>query len=384
MKDVLLNCKMKITPTIKISGRKIGDGYPCYIVAEISCNHHQKKYEAFKLIKAAQKAGADAVKIQTYKPETMTIDSDKKWFRVGLSDDPGSWDGKTLFDLYKKAFTPWEWQKDLAKYAKKIGITLFSTPFDETAVDFLEKEIDPPAYKIASYELLYVPLLRKVAKTGKPVIVSTGFGSLKEIRFAYKVIKDAGVKELAFLHCVTGYSDRPKAQEMNLATISDLKKKFCVVGGFSYNNYDKGLRFPIIGAKYGASIIELHIILNRKLGGFDVRFSSEPNELTGFIRKIREIEKTDNKNLNNIEKRAIGKPHYGPTSKSGKEIRALRRSIFVVENIRKGDIITPQNVAIIRPAFGMTPMEWDKIIGKSFSHDIERGTPLLKDSILNY
>ena len=203
---------MKTDPTIKISGRKIGNGNPCYIVAELSCNHHQKKQEAFELIKAAKKAGVDAVKLQTYKPETMTINSNKKWFWVRLSDDPGSWDGKTLFDIYKKAFTPWVWHKELAKYAKKVGITLFSTPFDETAVDFLENEIDPPAYKIASYELLHVPLLRKVAKTGKPVIVSTGFGSLEEIRFAYKVLKDAGVKELAFLHCVTGYSDKPKAE----------------------------------------------------------------------------------------------------------------------------------------------------------------------------
>ncbi len=363
-------------PVIEIAGRKIGEGFPCYIVAEVSCNHHQHKEEALELIKAAKEAGADAVKLQTYRPDTMTIDSDKKWFRVGLSDDPGSWSNKTLFDLYKEAYTPWEWQPDLSKYASEIGITLFSTPFDPSAVDFLEK-MAVPAYKIASYEVLHVPLLRSVAKTGKPIIASTGFASLNEVEFAYRTLRDAGAKEIALLHCVTGYTDKPKAENMNLATIGDLQSRFGVVCGFSYN--DGGIDFPVAAAKLGASIIEVHIILDRKTGGFDARFSSEPAELAEMVQRIRKMEASGDKSLNEDEGKTVGKPHYGPASKTEEEIRdTFRRSIFIVNDVVAGEMVSKKNVRIIRPAFGMSPMQWDNVIGRKFKSNFKRGTPLIE------
>lgn len=371
---------MDQSPSISIKGRKIGKGFPCFIVAEISANHHQKKAEAIELVKAVARAGVDAVKLQTFTPDSLTIDSDKKWFRVNLSSGPKVWSGETLYRLYRQAQTPWEWHGELKKLAEDKGVTLFSTPQGEKAVDFLE-ELEVPAYKIASYELLHVPLLRKVAKTGKPIIASVGFASLAEIEFAFKTLKEAGAKNIALLHCVTGYTDQPKASGMNLATIVDLKERFGVVSGFSYN--DGGIEFPIAAAKLGASIIEIHIILDRSLGGLDARFSSEPRELAAMVESIREFEKSNNRGLNDLEQMAVGKVHYGPVSKAEEEIRdTFRRSIFVVKDIKPGDVLSEENVRIIRPAYGVSPMKWDEILGKKVSRNLEKGTPLSLESIV--
>ena len=372
---------MKRELVITIQGRKIGHDYPCFIVAEISANHHQKYDEAIELVKAAARAGVDAVKLQTFTPDSLTIDSDKKWFRVNLSNGPEVWSGKTLYKLYEQAQTPWEWHSELKKLANDNRLILFSTPQDDESVDFLEN-LDVPAYKIASYELLHIPLLRKVTRTGKPIIVSVGFASLAEIEFAFKTLKDAGTKEIALLHCVTGYTNQPKAKEMNLATIEDLRKRFGVVSGFSYN--DGGVDFPVAAAKLGASIIEIHVILNRDLGGLDARFSSEPAELAEMVRRIRAFEKNGDRSLNAAEQKAVGVPHYGPDGKAEGEVRdTFRRSIFVVDDIKAGDVLTTENVRIIRPAYGISPIKWDAVLGKKVTNDLEKGTPLSLDYIVD-
>lgn len=362
-------------PFIKISDRRVGANYPCFIIAELSANHHQDYGEAVALVKAAVGAGVDAVKLQTFTPDSLTIDCDKKWFRVNLSEGPENWSGETLYKLYGQAQTPWEWHGKLKKLAEASGIVLFSTPQDEVAVDFLEK-LGVPAYKIASYEIVHVPLLRAVAMTGKPIIASTGFASLNEVAFAFRTLREAGAKEIALLHCITGYTDKPTAEDMNLATIGDLRSRFGVVPGFSYNN--GGIDFPVAAAKLGASIIEVHITLDRKAGGLDAKFSSEPAELAEMVQRIRKMETSGDKSLNVEEEKAIGETHYGPISKSEEEIRdAFRRSIFVVDDVAAGEIVSNKNVRIIRPAFGMSPMQWDNVLGRRFKSNFERGIPLV-------
>lgn len=370
---------MKGQPSITIADRKIGSGYPCFIVTELSCNHHQKKDEALALIDAAKAAGADAVKLQTYTADTMTIDSDQEWFTVDIPAGPKSWNKQALHDLYKQAYTPWEWQPELKKYAEAKGLILFSTPFDETAVDFLEK-MDVPAYKIASYELLHVPLLRRVAKTGKPIIASCGFASLEEVEFAYKTLKGAGAGEVALLHCITGYTDKPRAQDMNLATIADLSRRFGIVSGFSYN--DAGIDFPVAAVKAGASIVEIHFILDRKLGGFDERFSAEPKEVTRMIRRIREFETGKDTGLSDLEKAAIGNVHYGPVAEAEVQIQKYRRSICIDRDVKAGEEVNPASVRLVRSGKpGLSGMEWDNVQGKKFENDFEKGTPLSWDLI---
>src|SRR3989338_9718584 len=238
-----------------IGNKNIGSGNPCFIVAELSGNHRQKYEEAVELVKAAQKAGADAVKLQTYTPDTITLNSDKKWFRVGGEDNPANWQGKTLYELYQTAYTPWEWQPKLKKLADELGIILFSSPFDETAVDFLEA-MRVPCYKISAYEATDFVLLRKVARTRKPVIISFGYSSEEEIQFALDTLRTFGAKDIVALHCVTGYSDSPRLADMHLSNIDDLRKRFGVVAGFSDNN--AGIKIPLMAAASGASIIEKH------------------------------------------------------------------------------------------------------------------------------
>lgn len=369
----------KPEPSITIAGRKIGPGHPAFIVLELSCNHHQKKDEAFKLIDAAVGTGADAVKLQTFTADTMTIDSNQEWFTVDIPAGPASWNKQTLHDLYKQAYTPWEWQPELKKYAEGKGLILFSTSFDETAVDFLEK-MDVPAYKIASYELLHVPLLRKVAKTGKPIIASVGFASSDEVEFAYNILKAAGAKEIALLHCITGYTDQPKAEDMNLATIADLSTRFGIVSGFSYN--DAGIDFPVAAAKAGASIIEIHFILDRKLGGFDERFSSEPQEVTEMIRRIREFETKKDTSLSDLEKAALGNIHYGPVAEAEVQMQKYRRSICIDRDVKAGEEVSPENVRLVRCGMPrLWGMDWDNVLGKKFVKNFDRGTPLSWDSI---
>lgn len=353
---------------INIGNRKIGTNYPSFIVAELSGNHHQKYEEAVSLIKAAAKAGADAVKLQTYTPDTMTINSKKRWFIVRGQDNPKSWKGQSLYDLYKIAYTPWDWQPKLKKVAEDLGLFFFSTPFDETAVNFLE-QLRVPCYKISSYEVTDVPLLKRVAKTKKPVILSVGFASKGEIKNAVNALKTNGCSQIALLHCVTSYSSSPDFSKMNLANIADLKDKFDVVAGFSDNN--AGIDVPFYSVTMGASIVEKHFILSRKSGGPDAKFSVEPKELNQLVTQIRNFELSK------------GHVHYGPTDRAEVYNKRFRRSIFAVADIKKGDAFSADNIKVIRPEYGLSPMLFDKLLGKHASRNIVSGSPLSLKMVSN-
>lgn len=353
-------------PLIHVVNRKIGLDNACFIVAEISANHHQNFDEAVSLIKAASKTGVDAVKFQTYTPDTITLDSDRKYFVVGGQGNPTSWKGKTLYQLYKVAYTPWEWQPKLKAIAEDLDLIFFSTPFDETAVDFLES-IGVPCYKVASYDVVNIPLLKKIAKTKKPVIISVGFASLKEIELALKTLKKNGSRQIAVLHCVTTYSDNPKLEEINLKTIIDIRERFNVVSGFSDNN--AGIEIPTFAAIFGASILEKHFILKRSNSSPDSRFSIEPPEMKAMVKSIRRVET------------AIGKVHYGPANKIEEYNKRFRPSIFASRNISKGEILNENNIKTVRPDNGLPPKFWYKVLGKKAAVDIEFATPLSRDLI---
>lgn len=340
--------------------RLIGSGHPVFIVAEMSGNHNHNIKRAYKIIDAASEAGADAIKLQTYTPDTMTINSDKEYFWIKTGK---LWKGQTLYNLYKKAYTPWEWQPKLKKYAEEKGLICFSTPFDETAVDFLET-MNMPLYKIASYEITDIPLLRKIGHIQKPVIMSRGMATVKEINLALKILKEAGTKEIAVLHCVSSYPANPA--DMNLKTIPDIERRFGVISGLS----DHGISntAAIASVALGARIIEKHLTLSRKDGGVDSAFSLEPGEFRNLVLAIRETEAT------------LGKIHYGPTDAELKD-KLYRKSIFVVEDIQKGEKFTKENIRVIRPGYGLAPRYFDCIIGKSSSRYIERGTPIKWDMV---
>jgi len=327
------------------------------VIAEISGNHNGKYEEAEKLVRAACEAGADAVKLQTYTPDTLTIDCDNKYFQVEVND---AWKGRTLHDLYKIAYTPWDWQPKLEKVAGEYGVPLFSTAFDETAVDFLEREMNVPVHKVASFESGDLELLKKVAKTGKSVILSGGMTSLEDLELAYKTLIDNGAKQIAILHCVSSYPASPEA--MNLATITDLGKRFpdATIG---LSDHTLTTETAIASVALGARIIEKHFCLNRSEGGVDSGFSLEPSELKMLIRQVRNVEK------------AVGKPSY-ECGKEEEENRVFRRSLFVVEDVKTCEKYTRQNIRCIRPGYGLKPKHLKQILGKSATQDIERGTPL--------
>lgn len=357
-----------------LGGRTIGPGHPCFVVAELSGNHRQQFDEASALVKAAKEAGADAVKLQTYTPDTITLNSDKEWFRVGGEHTPVSWKGKTLYQLYAESYTPWDWHPKLKKLADELGMILFSTPFDETSVDFLEA-MHVPCYKIASYEVTDFVLLRKVARTGKPVIISIGYASEAEVRFAIDTLRQNGTSELVVLHCVTGYSKRPRLQDMHLRTIKDIREKFGVVAGFSDNNV--GTLIPLMAAHAGASMIEKHFILGRATGGPDARFSLEPKELAQLILSIR---KGTGVNPDDFTK-ALGKVHYGPMNDTEEYNKRWRRSLFAGQDITKGALFTKENVRDVRPAFGLPTRYYDEVIGRRAAKDIPFATPLTWDMV---
>lgn len=334
---------------------KIGEGQPCFVIAEMSGNHNQDINKAFKIIDAIADAGADAVKLQTYTADTITIDCDKEYFQVKVND---AWKGQTLHDLYKKAYTPWDWQPKLKDYAESKGLMLFSTPFDNTAVDFLEK-MDVALYKVASFEVVDIPLLERIGKTKKPVIMSRGMASAEEIELAVKTLKDNGSPQIAVLHCVSSYPAKP--EEMNLATISDIKKKFNVIAGLS--DHTLGQEISIASVAMGANIIEKHVTLSRADGGTDAGFSLEPEELRDLIKSIREVES------------AIGVPFYGK-GKQESENYIFRKSLFIVEDIKKGEEFTEKNIRSIRPGHGLAPKYYHDVIGKKAIFDIEKGEPL--------
>jgi pseudaminic acid synthase len=351
-------------PALRIKNKSIGYDFPCFIVAELSANHNQNFAKAVELIRAAAAAGVDAVKLQTYTPDTMTIDCNHEWFRVGGKDNPDSWKGKTLYELYQKAYTPWEWQPKLKKIAEDLGLTLFSSVFDETAVDFLE-QINVPCYKVASYEINHIPLLERIGQTKKPVIVSIGYASLEDVELAIKTLRTNGAQEIALLHCITSYSENPKFEDAHLKTIRDLTERFGVVSGFSDNN--GGIELSVIAVSLGASIVEKHFILDRNDGGPDAQFSIEPREMKKMIEEIRRLEI------------ARGDERYGPLNVAEEYNKRFRRSIFVVKDVKKGETFTRDSVRVIRPADGLPPKFFKEILGKVASRDIERGTPLTSD-----
>jgi N-acetylneuraminate synthase len=345
---------------MKIRGRDIGLGKRVYIIAELSANHNQDFEQSVALIHAAKEAGADAVKLQTYTPDTLTIPSDREYFRIGGGT---LWDGRTLYDLYHEAYMPWEWQPKLKKIADEIGIDLFSTAFDATAVDFLE-EMGVPVHKVASFEIVDIPLIEKMARTGKPLIISTGMATLGEIEEAVQVARRAGATQIALLKCTSAYPALP--EEMNLRTIPHLAEAFGVPVGLS--DHTLGIAVPVAAVALGACIVEKHFTLSRDIPGPDSAFSLEPQEFKAMVEAIRIVE------------RALGKVHYG-VSERETQSRVFRRSLFVVKDIKAGEIFTPQNLRSIRPGYGLPPKFFKEVIGRHATRDIEHGTPLQWDMV---
>lgn len=340
---------------IKINNIYIGKNNPVFVIAEISANHNQKFDLAVKTIEAIKNSGADAVKIQTYTADTMTIDSNNKYFRINQGT---IWDGITLYKLYQQAYTPWEWQPKLKKIAEKLGLIFFSSAFDKTAVDFLEK-IGVPAHKLASFEITDIPLIEYMASKRKPIIISTGIATLTEIEEAVKACKKMHNNQIILLKCTSAYPT--PLEEVNLITIKDMQKRFKTIIGIS--DHTLGISVPIASITLGAKVIEKHFILDRKLGGPDAKFSLEPKEFKIMTESIREVEK------------AVGKVSYVLSNKI-KRSREFSRSLFVVEDIKKGEKLTEKNIRSIRPGFGLSPKYFKKIIGKRAGINIRKGIPL--------
>jgi N-acetylneuraminate synthase len=345
---------------IQIGTRRIGKGEPVYVVAELSANHNQDFDQAVRLIQAAKEAGAYAVKLQTYTPDTITIRSERAEFRIGGGT---SWDGRTLYDLYREAYTPWDWQPKLKQVAEDLGLDLFSTPFDSTAVDFLEG-MEVPAYKVASCELVDIPLIEKIAGTGKPLIISTGMAELPEIDEAVLAARSAGASQLALLKCTSAYPAEPG--EMHLRTIPEMERRFSVPVGLS--DHSLGIAVPVTAVALGACIIEKHLTLSRGLKGPDSAFSLEPEEFKAMVAAVRTAE------------RALGEVHFGASPREAKS-RVFRRSLFVVQDVKRGQIFTSDNVHSIRPCQGLHTRFFPEVLGKRAARDIERGTPLSWDLV---
>ena len=337
-----------------VNERLVGEGAPVYVVAEMSANHNQDLHRAVQIVEAAAEVGADAVKLQTYRPDTITIDSGKEPFQI----KEGPWKGRTLYDLYEEAYTPWDWQPKLQEIAHDHGLDLFSSPFDPTAVDFLE-EMDVPVYKIASFENVDLPLIRRVAKTGKPTIMSTGMATLAEIDEAVRAYREAGGTDLSLLACTSSYP--APAEEMHLRRIPHLADTFDVVPGLS--DHTLGTEAPVAAVSLGARIVEKHLTLSRDDEGPDSDFSLEPDEFAEMVQAVRKTEK------------ALGKVRYGTTEKES-ESESFRRSLFVMRDIEEGESFTENNVQSIRPGNGLHTRHLGDVLGRTASEDIERGTPL--------
>lgn len=337
-----------------INNRKIGAGKPVYVVAEMSANHNQDFNQAVEIIKAVKEAGADAVKLQTYTPDTLTIDCDNDYFRIKGT----IWEGRNLYQLYSEAYTPWEWQPKLKEVAISLGLDFFSTPFDSTAVDFLE-EMNVPLHKVASFELVDLPLLKKIGATGKPVLMSTGMASLAEIDEAVTTLKTSGTKELILLKCVSAYP--APLEEMNLHTIPHMAEAFGVPVGLS--DHSMGIAVAVAAVALGACVVEKHFTLSRSIPGPDSVFSLEPDEFKDMVTAIRQTEK------------AVGCVSYEPTEKE-RQSRVFRRSLFVVKDVAAGELFTSENVRSIRPGDGLAPKYIDVVIGKKTIVNVKKGTPL--------
>jgi pseudaminic acid synthase len=343
---------------MKIGDKEIGEGHPVFIVAELSSNHCNDFDIAVKTIKAAKEAGADAIKLQTYTADTITIDCDDELFQIKHGT---LWDGKNLHDLYKESFMPWDWQPKLKKIAEDLGLVFFSAPFDKTAVDFLEK-MDVPAYKVASFEITDIPLIEYMASKGKPIMISTGISTLADIEEAVGACRKMGNDQIIVLKCTSVYPT--PMEEVNLRTIPDMKERFGVEVGVS--DHTLGISVPVASVVLGATFIEKHLALDRKLDSADSAFSLEPSEFKMLVDSVRDVEK------------ALGKVSYDLTEKTKKK-REFARSLFVVEDCKAGDTLSEENVRSIRPAHGMHPRNLKEVLGKRFKKDAKKGTPLSQD-----
>lgn len=337
---------------IKINGRKIGQSEPPYVIAEMSANHNGNIDNAYKIIEMAKLSGANAVKLQTYRPDTITMKMTTPEFMI----EGGLWHGQSLFELYESAFMPWDWHEPLFNYAKKQDITIFSSPFDNSAVDLLE-DLDAPAYKIASFEAIDLPLIKYVALTKKPMIISTGMADLEEIEEAVATAQEGGCKDLALLHCVSGYP--APASDYNLRTLVDMKNRFNLVIGLSDHTIDNNT--AISSVALGGSIIEKHVTLDRKGGGPDDSFSLEKSELKQLCEGV------------NTSWKALGKIDYGRKSSEQGNVK-FRRSLYFIQDILQGEIITEKHIKSIRPGYGLAPKYYDEILGKNAMEDIKSGT----------
>lgn len=337
---------------MKINNYQIDKNSPVFIIAELSANHNGSIKTAIETIKAAKRAGANCIKFQTYTSDTMTIDSDKEDFIIKGT----IWEGKNLYKLYKEAYTPWEWHRELFQVAKEEGLVCFSSPFDKTAVDFLET-LDVPAYKIASFEITDIPLIEYVASKGKPIIISTGIATIEDIELAIEACKRKGNQNIALLKCTSSYP--APVDEANISMIKDLAERFNVLSGLS--DHTMGSVVPIVATALGAKIIEKHFILDRSIGGPDASFSMNEDEFTQMVKSIRSAEK------------AIGDIDYNLTEKQ-KKGKDFSRSLYIVSDVKAGDIITDENVRSIRPGFGLHPRFLESIKGKVFLKDYEKGT----------
>lgn len=344
---------------IQIKNRMIGDGHPAYIIAEMSANHSGSIERAKEIIREAKKCGADCVKIQTYTPDTLTIDCHNQYFHI----DNGTWEGENLYNLYDKAYTPWEWHRELKEEADRVGIDFFSTPFDTTSVDFLE-ELGVEFYKIASFEMVDLPLLRYIASKGKPIIMSTGMGSKEEIEESLQAIREIGNDQVAILKCSSAYP--AISDDMHLKTIADMKQTFDIPVGLS--DHSMGHLGATTAVALGANIIEKHFCISRAIENPDSSFSMEPAEFKEMVEQIRQVEK------------AMGRVFYG-VSKQEQTSITFRRSIFVTKNLKKGDVLSMDNVKIIRPGYGEKPKYLDDILGKKVDRDVEWGTPFSFDML---
>jgi len=327
-----------------------------FIIAEMSGNHNQSLDRALEIVEAAAKSGAHGLKLQTYTPDTMTLDLNEGEFFI--SDDKSLWKGQSLYSLYQKAYTPWEWHKPIFKRARELGLIAFSTAFDETAVDFLET-LDVPCYKIASFENTDLPLIQKIAATGKPIIMSTGMATVAELDESVRAAREAGCKDLVLLKCTSTYPASP--ENSNLLTIPHMRELFnCDVG---LSDHTMGIGVAVAAVALGATVIEKHFTLSRKDGGVDSAFSLEPHEMKALVEETKRAWQ------------AMGKINYGPTKAEKKSIR-FRRSLYVTQDLQAGDVLTKENVRSIRPGHGLSPKYLDMVLGKSVTKDVKRGTPL--------
>lgn len=341
---------------IKVANREVGAGYAPFVIAEMSSNHNQSLERALEIVEAAARTGAHALKIQTYTPDTMTIDLDEPEFHI--SDPKSLWAGTSLYQLYSKAYTPWEWHKPIFDLARRLGMIPFSTPFDDTAVDFLES-LDVPCYKIASFENTDLPLIRRVAATGKPLLISTGMATVAELDETVRAAREAGCKDLILLKCTSTYPATP--ENTNILTIPHLRKLFdCEVG---LSDHTMGIGVAVAGVALGATMIEKHFTLNRADGGVDSTFSMEPTEMAQLVVETKSAWQ------------ALGRVSYGPTEAEKGAVQ-FRRSMYVLQDLKTGDVLTLKNLRCVRPGMGLPPKYYDMFLGRRVNQDVRRGTPM--------